>query len=126
MNIRIGIIYIMVLFLTVLLSQCNPAKQKSTDQYISEIKSEYRGIITEVLDNHGLGLKIKTSKGIIEIYGLIENPVQWFRVNDSIFKNKDENTFNIINNGVLIQGRFIIIPESIKRDPKWPKEWKDY
>jgi hypothetical protein len=116
----------MVLFLTVLLSQCNPAKQKSTDQYISEIKSEYRGIITEVLDNHGLGLKIKTSKGIIEIYGLIENPVQWFRVNDSIFKNKDENTFNIINNGVLIQGRFIIIPESIKRDPKWPKEWKDY
>lgn len=107
----------------------NLSHESSKKRIVSRIKSKYEGVIVEkysTRDTPPTHIKIKTSENDIISISPNESIVDYVEIGDSIFKIKNENIAIIKRNGTKNTSFFYIkIPNAIRNDKDFPKEWKN-
>ena len=75
---------------------------------------------------HGTHLRIQTTtQGIVDVSSLSESLLRESAIGDSIEKIPGDNFVILNKNGHKQKLLYIYIPEYLRNDPRWPREWKD-
>jgi hypothetical protein len=94
--------------------------------YIDIIKSSYKGIITEKYYDRISHVKVRTNTN--ERIDVISMAIPFHNrcaVGDSIEKLPGDDSVILRRKDSVIKLPYVYIPDNIRNDGRWPKEWKD-
>lgn len=112
-----------LLFITILHIQSN-----SPAPIIAIINKEYTGYVSDIYYDRYLFVQISNlnTHAYENDMGFTSDFLCAIELGDSIHKIPHENSVRIFKeNGSVVKTSYIYIPNSMRNDFRWPKEWKD-